>query len=163
MITPIIMLALMMTPYLLAWGMSAASHREFNTRSAAAIGLSALFIFTGIGHFVQTEAMVQMLPSWVPMRLGLVYGSGLLEFTIALGFLISNYRRLAGWLAAAVLILFFPANIYAALNYIPMGGHEWGPVYLLIRAPLQVAILVWVYWFTIRQPTNISDLYQGNV
>jgi uncharacterized membrane protein len=51
-----------------------------------------------------------------------------------------------------VLVLFFPANIYAAINRIPMGGHELGPVYLLVRAPLQVMILFWVYWFTIRQP-----------
>jgi uncharacterized membrane protein len=54
--------------------------------------------------------------------------------------------------AAVVLVLFFPANVYAALNHVPMGGHAWGPVYLLLRAPLQVIILLWVYWFTIRQP-----------
>jgi uncharacterized membrane protein len=44
----------------------------------------------------------------------------------------------------------FPVNVYAAVNQIPMGGHAWGPVYLLIRAPLQAILLVWVYWFTIR-------------
>jgi hypothetical protein len=32
-----------------------------------------------------------------------------------------------------------------------MGGHEWGPVYLLIRAPLQAIILAWIYWFTIKR------------
>jgi uncharacterized membrane protein len=53
-----------------------------------------------------------------------------------------------------VLILFFPANIYAAINHIPLGGHAWGPAYLLIRAPLQAIILFWVYWFTIRQPNT---------
>jgi len=59
------------------------------------------------------------------------------------------------WLVAvSVLVLFFPANIYAAINHIPMGGHARGPVYLLIRAPLQVIILSWVYWFTIRQPNT---------
>jgi uncharacterized membrane protein len=54
--------------------------------------------------------------------------------------------------ATVVLVLFFPANVYAALNHIPMGGHAWGPVYLLVRAPLQIIILLWVYWFTIRPP-----------
>lgn len=51
-------------------------------------------------------------------------------------------------------VVFFPANIYAAINHIPMGGHAWGPVYLLIRAPLQVVILLWIYWFTIKRPQS---------
>jgi uncharacterized membrane protein len=58
---------------------------------------------------------------------------------------------MTSWVAAAILVLFFPANIYAAINQVPMGGHAWGPEYLLIRAPLQVAILFWVYWFGIKQ------------
>ena len=49
------------------------------------------------------------------------------------------------------LVLFFPANIFAAINQVPMGGHTWGPVYLFIRAPLQIIILFWVYWFTMRR------------
>jgi uncharacterized membrane protein len=44
----------------------------------------------------------------------------------------------------------FPANIYAALNQVPMGGHAWGPVYLLVRAPLQLILVVWAWWFTLR-------------
>lgn len=152
MTTPIIMLVLMMTPYLAARVAAAVTHRDLDLRSAAAIGLGILFIFTGIGHFVQTEPMTQMLPPWVPGRVALVYLTGVLEFAIAVGFLVPRSRTLAGWVAAAVLVLFFPANIYAAINHVPMGGHAWGPVYLFVRAPLQVIILVWVYWFTIRQP-----------
>lgn len=150
MITPIIMLVLMLAPWLTAVALNAAADRKFDVRNAAAIGLGILFFFTGIGHFVQTQPMVQMLPPWVPERLLLVHASGILEFAIALGFLIPKVRRATGLAAAAVLILFFPLNIYAALNYVPMGGHAWGPVYLLIRAPLQAIILGWVYWFTIR-------------
>ena len=35
-----------------------------------------------------------------------------------------------------------------------MGGHAWGPVYLWLRAPLQLALLAWVAWFTIRIPAK---------
>lgn len=152
MTTPIIMLVLMMTPYLVVRVFSAVTRRDYDVRGPAVIGLSILFIFTGIGHFIQTEPMAQMLPPWVPARVLLVYLTGLLEFAIAVGFLVPKSRRFTGWVAAVVLILFFPANIYAAINHVPIGGHAWGPVYLLIRAPLQVMILFWVYWFTIRQP-----------
>ena len=94
--------------------------------------------------------MVQMLPPFVPARVPLIYATGLLEWAIALGFFVPRFRTTAGIAAAAVLIAFFPANIYAAFARVPMGGHEWGPVYLLIRAPLQLAILIWIYHFVIR-------------
>jgi uncharacterized membrane protein len=152
MTTPIIMLVLMMAPYIVVRVASAIIRRDFDVRGAAAIGLRILFIFTGTGHFIQTEPMAQMLPPWVPARVLLVYLTGVLEFAIAVGFFVPKFRRFAGWVAAVVLVLFFPANIYAAINHVPMGGHAWGPVYLLIRAPLQAIILFWVYWFTIRQP-----------
>ena len=157
MTTPIIMLVLMMTPYLVVRVFSVVTRRDYDTRGPAAIGLGILFVFTGIGHFIQTEPMAEMLPAWLPARVLLVYLTGLLEFAIAVGFLVPKSRRFTGWVAAVALVLFFPANIYAAINFVPMGGHAWGPVYLLIRAPLQVAILFWVYWFTIRQPNRALD------
>lgn len=150
--TPLIMLVLMTVPYLVVRMVSAVAARDFDVRGAAAIGLGILFIFTGIGHFFQTEPVQQMLPPWVPERTLLVYLTGGLELAIAVGFLVPESRLFTGWIAAVVLVLFFPANVYAAINHIPMGGHAWGPKYLLIRAPLQVIVLFWVYWFTIRQP-----------
>jgi len=152
MTTPIIMLVLMVAPFAIARIWSLITRREVDLRAAAAVGLTVLFVFTGVGHFIQTEPMSQMLPPWVPERVLLVYLTGVLEFAIAVGFMLRRSRQLTGWVAATILVLFFPANIYAALNQIPMGGHEWGPVYLLIRAPLQLAIVLWVYWFTIKQP-----------
>jgi uncharacterized membrane protein len=146
------MLFLMMAPWLAARLASVLTRRDFDTRSAAAIGLGVLFVVTAIGHFIQTAPMAQMLPPWVPERTLIVYLTGVLELAIAVGFLVPRFRRFAGWLGAAVLVLFFPANIYAAIHHVPMGGHAWGPVYLFIRAPLQIIILVWIYWFTIRSP-----------
>ena len=151
MTTPIIMLVLMSAPYAIAYLLRAGGNRSIDLRGAGAIGLGVVFIFTGVGHFIQTEPMAQMLPSWVPERILLVHLTGFLEFAIALGFFVPRWRRLAGLSAAAVLVLFFPANIYAALNHVPMGGHAWGPSYLMIRAPLQLILLAWTWWFTIRQ------------
>jgi len=155
MITPIIMLVLLTAPYLLVRVLSVVSHRYYDQRNAGAIGLGILFIFTGVGHFVQTDTMAQMLPPWVPGRVLLIYVTGVLEFGIAIGFFLPAFRRGAGWVATVVLVLFFPVNIYAAINHVPMGGHAWGPIYLLIRAPLQAIILIWTYWFTIKQPDRL--------
>jgi hypothetical protein len=70
--TPLIMLALMTMPYLALRASSSLMGGVFDAHRAAAIGLGILFVFTGIGHFIQTGPMVQMLPPWVPGRLLLV-------------------------------------------------------------------------------------------
>ena len=62
-----------------------------------------------------------------------------------------------GWLMLFVGILLclflvgvLPANIDAAIRRVPFGGHEAGPSYLLVRVPLQISLLCWIYWFEIR-------------
>jgi len=155
MLTPFLMLLILTVPHL-ANGAWAAWRRRPAARAPAAWGLGLLFLFTASGHFVQTQPMVQMLPSWVPAREALVYITGVLEIVIGLGFFSARWRRAAGWAAAVVLVGFFPANIYAAIQHVPMGGHAWGPAYLLIRAPLQLIILGWVYYFVLRRGADID-------
>jgi len=146
------MLFLLVVPFIVALLLPANVNRYIDFRDAAAVGLALLFIFTGMGHFIQTEAMSQMLPPWVSERILIVQLTGILEFVIAAGFIVRRSRRLTGYIAAAILVLFFPVNIYEVINHIPIGGHAWEPVYLFIRAPLQLIILFWVYWFAIRRP-----------
>ncbi len=148
----ITMLILLTAPYAVLRLLKTITGRDVGLRDAGAFGLTLLFIMTASGHFADTDSMAQMLPSWVPARGGIIYLTGVLELVIAAGFLFRRFRRLTGWIAATMLVLFFPANIYAAIHHVPQGGHAWGPVYLLIRAPLQLIIVLWVYWFTIRAP-----------
>jgi uncharacterized membrane protein len=159
-ITPIIMLVLLMAPYAILRLWKSFTGREFAAAGAGAFGLTLLFVFTGSGHFTNTDSMTQMLPGWVPGRVPIVYLTGILEFAIAAGFLVRRLRRLTGWIAAGMLALFFSTNVYAAMNHVPQGGHAWGPVYLLIRAPLQFIILAWVYQFAIKTPDGAKKTDQ---
>ena len=154
MTAPIIMLVLLTAPYVIARLLKSLTARERDLQNAGAVGLTSLFILTGIGHFTDTDSMAQMLPAWVPGRVRIIYLTGIFEFVIAAGFLFGRTRRLTGWIAASMLVIFFPANIYAAMHHVPQGGHAWGPVYLLFRAPLQLIILLWIYWFSIKTPDN---------
>ncbi|HAV62562.1 MAG TPA: hypothetical protein DCY13_09380 [Verrucomicrobiales bacterium] len=156
MTTPIIMLVLMTGPFLATRLSGALGLRRFDDQRAAVLGLGFLFVFTATGHFLQTEPMAAMLPSDVPARILLVQITGVLEFAIAVGFFFPATRRHAGWAALVALILFFPANVYAAVNRIPMGGHAWGPIYLLVRTPLQIAIMAWIYWFVVRRRNDVG-------
>ena len=152
MTTPIIMLCIATGPYLvivllrrLRWS------TKIDPRVGGRIGLALLLVFTGIGHFIKTEPMTQMLPPWAPARHVVVYFTGLVEFALAGGLLVPQTKRVTGWIVIAMLISFLPVYIYAAVNRIPMGGHAWGPIYLLIRVLLQLILIAWAYQFAVRE------------
>lgn len=123
MTTPMIILCLLLLPLSAAWVIGGPG----SVRFGGVLGLASAFAFFGIGHFTQTEAMIAMLPEFVPFRRSLVHATGVLEIAIATGFLVPSAHRVAGIAAIGVLIGFFPANIYAAFLHTGMGGHAWGP------------------------------------
>jgi uncharacterized membrane protein len=114
------------------------------------ISLALLFLFTGLGHFVNPQPMADMLPAWVPARVPIIYATGLLEWAGAAGLVVPRYSRVAGICLLAFLIAVFPANVFAALNHVAMGGHETGPAYLFVRGPFQLALMWWTYHFAVR-------------
>jgi uncharacterized membrane protein len=117
---------------------------------AARIGIAAVFVFTAVGHFVKTDEMMAMLPSTMSARRPMVIISGFLELVFAVGISWSPLVKATGLAICVFLVLVTPANIYAALKRIDFGGHSAGPRYLLVRLPLQVFLLIWTYWFTVR-------------
>ncbi|NQZ32586.1 MAG: hypothetical protein HRU06_15060 [Oceanospirillaceae bacterium] len=157
MITPIIILCLLAGPLAIAYFYCKSTGTILNKRKFAYWGLSSTFLLFAIGHLVKADGMVAMLPPWVPYRLALVYLSGLLELFIAITLLQPKYQSVAAKMAIAVFVLFFPVNIYAAFNHIGLGGHQWGPSYLLIRAPLQLILIAWTYFLCVKGSANKTE------
>jgi len=145
----LIMAGLLTGPWWVARLVRAAAPAQ---RSAARWGVTLLFLFTAVGHFVLTGEMEAMLPASLPLRTEAVLASGVAEVLGALALVPRRSRRLAGWALAAMLVAFLPVNVHAALTRAPMGGHAWGPVYLFVRVPLQLVILAWIWRFVLRRP-----------
>jgi uncharacterized membrane protein len=124
--------------------------RPMSVQRRGQISLGLLFLFTGLGHFVETDKMIGMLPSVVPGRRTIVLASGIAEWLLAFGLLMSRTARIAGISALVFLVAVFPGNIYAAVNRVDIGGHGAGPAYLLVRGPFQLLLLWWAYWFAVR-------------
>jgi uncharacterized membrane protein len=159
MLTPVLMLLILTTPYLLA-RLVERQGRPVDVNASAAWGAGLLFLFTASGHFIQTAAMVQMLPAWVPGREPLVYATGVLELAIAVALFRARWRIEGAWAAVLALIVFFPANIHAALEHVPFGGHAWGPIYLVVRGPLQLFIIGWIWARILRvTPRSVTTAY----
>ena len=151
MITPLLILVLLTFPLGTAALYSRMGNRSINLEAAGRFGLAFAFFFFASGHFLMTESMALMLPPWVPIRVPLVLLTGILEIAIAIGLILPNSRRFAAWTAAVILVAFFPANVYAAWQQVPMGGHAWGLVYLWIRTPLQIVLLLWTWRFGLER------------
>jgi uncharacterized membrane protein len=150
-ITPLLMVALLTAPYFFLGHVQTHLAGHPTSRSTrAAIGVATMFTFTGAGHFAATDAMVGMLPVWVPARAEIVYASGVAEIVLAMLVLVPPLRRPVGWVLIVMLAGFLPVNVYAALVRAPMGGHAWGPLYLLVRVPLQAFIGAWIWWLLVR-------------
>lgn len=152
--TLVIILALLTLPYAI---LAAVPSLRRDPSLRGRIGLCLVFLFTGSGHFLMPHALSQMIPPAVPLRLPIIYISGGVEIATALALLSPHLARPAGWLITLMLVGFLPFNIYAAMNRIPVGGHQWGPVYLLIRVPLQAVLAAWAYRFAIRRPRTGDD------
>ena len=118
---------------------------EIATATRGKIGLSLLFLFTGVGHYTQTLGMAQMVPPVLPYPIETIYITGVFEFLGAVGLWIPAMLRLTGIALILMLIGFLPINFYAAFNYVDFGGHGIGPFYLLARAPYQLLLIWWTY------------------
>ncbi|AMW18214.1 MULTISPECIES: DoxX family protein [Mycobacteroides] len=84
--------------------------------AAVAVGLAAMFTLTGIAHFVpkMRAAMIAIVPPRIPAPGFLVALTGVLELLGAIGVLIPSTRAVAAGCLGVLLVVMFPANVYAA-------------------------------------------------
>jgi len=126
---------------------------EYAHLASGRIALSVMLLFTAIGHFVFTKGMILMMPRFIPFKKQLVYFTGIIEFTAAVGLLLPGLQVTTGWLLILFFICTLPVNINAALQHIDYqkATHDGpGPAYLWFRIPLQALFIIWVYWFALR-------------
>lgn len=79
-------------------------------------GLAVMFTVTGISHFAgMREALIAMVPPWLPGAAALVTITGVLELLGAAGLLIRPTRIWAAIGLGLLLVVMFPANVHLAL------------------------------------------------
>jgi uncharacterized membrane protein len=122
-------------------------------RDASRGGLVIMFVFTGASHFTSMKYdFAAMIPAPLPDDLWVIYLSGVLEITGAIGLLIPRTRKVAGICLVLLLVALFPANVNAALNEIPLRGEAPTPLWL--RAPMQLLFIGMVWWTSIKEPAT---------
>jgi uncharacterized membrane protein len=107
--------------------------------------LAVMFVFTAVAHFNKMRHdLAQMIPSFFPQPMFIVYVTGACEFLGAAGLLIPMFRSLAGICLILLLIGMFTANISAALKGVTLGGRPVTPLWL--RAPMQIVFIALIWW-----------------
>jgi uncharacterized membrane protein len=83
---------------------------------AIAVGLAAMFVMTGVAHFVNPlrADMIAIVPPRLPAPALLVTITGGLELAGALGLLYPPTRVAAAVCLFLLMLAMFPANVYAA-------------------------------------------------
>ena len=126
---------------------------NFDVALSGRIAMAIMLVFTSVAHFVFSKGMEMMIPPFVPYKKAMVYFTGIIEISAAVGLLIAEIRILTAWLLILFFILLLPANIYAAINRVDYqkGTFEGSGVnYLWFRVPLQILFIVWTYFSAIR-------------
>lgn len=117
-------------------------------RLAVRILLAAFFGAAGIAHFHLDETFARIVPPILPFPLTIVHITGVMELCFAVALVAAGGRWLAwtGWALGAYLVAVLPANIYMALENMPLGETELGPAALWTRVALQFPLIALVLW-----------------
>lgn len=125
----------------------------FDIALSGRIAMSAMLVFTAIGHFAFNKGMTMMLPDFIPFKAEVVYLTGIIEIAAAIGLFIPSLRIVTAWFLIAFFVLILPANIHAAIKQIDYqkGTFEGnGLIYLWFRVPLQLLFIAWTYLSAIK-------------
>lgn len=129
--------------------------RQSRRASRAALAFVFLWFFLGgIAHFVFTEAEMRIVPPYILWPRGAVLLSGVFEVLGAAGLLWPLTRRAAAWGLFALTLAVTPAHIYMLQQ---PGLFPSVPYWaLLLRLPLQLALLVVIAWVALRPDDSSS-------
>ena len=104
------------------------------------------FLIGGIAHFVATDTEVRLVPPFVPWPRAAVWVSGVFELLGALGLLFTATRRAAGVGLFVLTICVTPVHFYMLQRPDLFAVPYWA---LVLRLPLQVALLALIAWSAI--------------
>lgn len=84
--------------------------------------LAAIYGFIGVVHLVATDAMLPLMPDWVPQPRLVILATGLCEIAGAVGLLTGRFRRAAALGLALYAVCVYPANLKHAFEHVHVEG-----------------------------------------
>ena len=116
--------------------------------------ISVGFTVGGVMHFTHDADLAAITP--LPFALEIVWITGVMEFCFVIFLLLPRYRAATGLWLSVFCLLVLTANIYMAVNNIPMFGEQVDSVIAWLRIPMQFVLIAgilyasdgWTHWKT---------------
>jgi len=107
--------------------------------------MSAIYIFAGMMHFIRPKMYLRIMPRYLPNPKLLVTMSGIAEIMLGIGLCFPATKNSAISGIIAMLIVFLLVHFYMLSSKKAGAGiPQW---VLLLRIPLQFALIYWAYWY----------------
>ena len=107
-----------------------------------AIVYGLAFIMVGVSHFREPDKFVEIVPSFLPFPLMLVYISGGMEIAGGIAIIYPETRVLAGRFLALFLVGVYPANLYMWTHDIAFNGTRFDTQGHIFRLVAQLLLIV---------------------
>src|SRR3984957_13957691 len=122
-------------------GLSSFGWKQWGLRGLVTLPL----LISGFAHFSRTALMETIIPPFFPYRPQLVLFSGVMELAGAVGLLLPAFTRVASACLAVLMIVIFPANVYAA-NQTVGGLHMPGVPVRLAMQVIYILLVLMAGW-----------------
>jgi len=106
------------------------------------------FVLIGIEHFREPQKFVEIVPSYLPFPLFLVYLTGIMEIAGGLEIIYPDTREITGKLMVLFLIAIYPANLNMWINDIPYNGTRLTTQGHLVRLSIQILLIAGALGFS---------------
>jgi len=108
--------------------------------------LGLLFIIGGVNHFRKPKLYERIMPPYIPAHSSLVLISGIIEMVFGFMLITKESQSIAAWGIILLLIIFIPVHLFMLQNKkAALKLPKW---VLVIRLPLQLALIYWAYLYT---------------
>jgi uncharacterized membrane protein len=109
--------------------------------------MASIYIIAGIVHLVKPEALMFLMPLWMPAPITMIILSGIVEITLGIGLIPEKTRKLSAWGIITLLVVYFFVNHATMSVDFFYKESEWFLLSLL-RLPLQFVLIWWAWTFT---------------
>lgn len=76
------------------------------------VGFIVFFLIAGLNHFLNPDMYLGLIPDYLPFPDFLNYASGAIEVLIGILAIPHKTRKISGYMAMALMLLFIPSHVY---------------------------------------------------
>ena len=121
--------------------------------------MAIFYINVGIGHFINPDFFLVIVPDYLPYHLFLVYISGLFEIIFGASLLFKKSRKFGAIGLIFLLILVFPANIFLFQSLEAQSVYEISKDKALVRMFFQAPLILIAFWHSLDKVYRYYDIF----